>query len=74
MIMVLLVLKVSKSQNIFFWNSIAQKSKEILVKILPYSYLKKKMFWDLLTFKTNRTVFINEEIKHDTARQVKPNC
>ena len=57
--------KISKSQNIFSWNSIAQKMKEKLDKILPYeataefcqifrSFLeqwcfKKKMFWDLLT-------------------------
>ena len=32
----LLLLKVSKSQNIFSWNSVAQKMNEILNKVLPY--------------------------------------
>ena len=28
-------------------------------------FQKKKKIGDLLTFKTNRTIIINEEIKHD---------
>ena len=35
MIMVLLVLKVSKSQNIFFETPVPQKTNEILDKIMP---------------------------------------
>ena len=61
------LLKVSKFQKHFFWNSIAQKTKTILDKILPDGAraefgqifrsffgqwsFKKKCFWDLLTFR-----------------------
>ena len=60
----LILLKVSKSQKLFSWNSIAKKTNEILDKILPYEAraefcqifrsqwsFKKKRFWDLLTIR-----------------------
>ena len=41
-LMRLALLKVSKSQKHFFVNSIAQKTNEILDKILPYLHLTSK--------------------------------